>query len=107
MPLPELRFRVTPAIMAKLDALQQYWGHRARAGAIEAAILEAHDRHLPQTRWEHQKAHAYRVLRRAKPGLIFEADEVSDVNFTDDGEWVVVTVGKNSAYKFSKKVWEQ
>ena len=107
MPLSELRCYIAPGIMAKLDALQQYWGHRARAGAVEAAILEAHAKHLPQTQWGQQQAQAYRVLRRSKPGLIFELEEITDVNFIERGEWVVVKVNKDSSYKFSRKVWEQ
>jgi hypothetical protein len=104
----ELRFRIAPGIMGKLDELQQYWGHRSRGSAIESAILECHTRHLSRTGWEQQRAHAYRVLKRLKPELLLSIDEIVSVGFIEGGDWVTIGVALNAQpYKVSREKWER
>jgi len=104
----DLRCTVTPAIIERLDSLQQLWGHRARYQAVERCILEAHERHMAQTTWQQQQAHAYRVLRRLKPELLITPDEIVSVGFVDGGDWVTIGVALNSQpYKVSREKWER
>jgi len=104
----DLRCTVAPAIIERLDSLQQLWGHRARYQAVERCILEAHERHMAQTTWQQQQAHAYRVLRRLKPELLITPDEIVSVGFVDGGDWVTIGVALNSQpYKVSREKWER
>jgi hypothetical protein len=94
--------------MAKLDALQQHLGHGYRGNVIEYLIIDAYNRILGATRWEQQQAHAHRVLKRLKPGLLVSAEEITGVSFMDGGDRVCIQVALNSQpYQVSRREWDK
>jgi hypothetical protein len=108
MPAPELRCRLSAPIMGKLRELQQHLGYRHGAGAVEYLVVDAHQRLLGGTRWEQQQAQGLRVLKRLKPEVLLSLDDVTDVDFKDDGERVLIHVRLNpQPYQVSRREWEK
>jgi hypothetical protein len=104
----DLRCNLPDAIMVKLDDLQGHLGYSKRGDTVAAIIVEAHARHLSPTAWENQQAHALKVLRRLKPGLLLAAEEVVGVSFMDGGDRVCIHVALNTApYQVSRREWEK
>lgn len=104
----DLRCKVAPPILAKLNAIQAHLGYRLRAEAVEHLIVEAHGRMLGRTHWEQQQAHAWRVLKRLKPGWLVCLDEITGVSFLDGGDRVCIYTTLNSApYQVSRREWEK
>lgn len=104
----ELRCKIAPAVLAKLDELRDHLGYRARGDVLQHLIVDAHGKHLGRSGWGHLQSHAYRVLRRLKPEVLIGPDEIIDVAFKEQGERVLITVALNSApYQVSRREWEK
>jgi hypothetical protein len=103
-----MRCKIPDAVMAKLEALQAYWGYGHKGDAVAQLIVEAHARHLSRTHWEQQQAHGWRVLKRLKPEVLLAKEEITGVSFLDGGDRVCIHVALNAQpYQVSRREWEK